>query len=170
MAPRVPELREAVEEDDERALALLDPVEPDAVHAALAVRPRLRHAASGRDSLTRVKSAADRSPSASIVSHRTCAAAVVEERGPERRSHDERGVERHRVEAHVGAALLRRRGVGDPGRHRGQEDHLAERPDDDREDDRGQRARERERAEARGHEDGAEDERPPVGPVRPSRG
>ena len=69
--PRVPELGKAVQEDDERALALLDPVEPDPVHAALAVGPRLRHAVSRRGSRTRVKSAAETRPSPSIVSHRT---------------------------------------------------------------------------------------------------
>jgi hypothetical protein len=69
VTPRVPELGEAVEEDDERSLTLFDPVEPDPVHAALAVRPRFRHAASRRGSLTREKRNAETNPKASMTSH-----------------------------------------------------------------------------------------------------
>ncbi len=112
---------------------LLDPVEPDPVHEALAVRPGLRHAVSRRGSFTREKSAADKSPSASIVSQRTrpppCSRSEVPSGAPD----DEREAERHRVEAHVHAAPVGRRDVRDPGGHRRDEDHLAERPDDDRE-------------------------------------
>ncbi len=163
--PRVPEFGKAVQEDDERALALLHPVEPDAVHAALAMGPGLRHAPARSGSFTRVKSAAERSPSASIVSHRSASAAVLEESRPERPAQDEREAERHRVQAHVGAALVRRRRVRDPGGHRRDEDHLAEGPHDDGRDDRGQRPRPRERPEPGRDEDGAQDEGSAVRPV-----